>query len=317
MELSQLRYFLTVAGCQNVSAAAKTLYISQPTLSQSISRLENDLGFELFERRKGKIRLSLAGHVFQSHIEHLFINLEQGIKLAREFSNKGPGDITIATSVGGIFEDIIPDYLVKHPTLNLHIYSESNSTISERIIDGKLDFAVATTWTPTQDIEYEIVFGEALYLLLSKKHPLARASSVSLKDLKNERFTVLNSVNDVDIATHICHTHGLFHPNIMLETSEPHLAIGHLRAGISVMLCFPENIRYMGELIDPDEFLLHRLSDQHYQRVFALLRRSGREFGETIRELYDLTKKKLDEINWLAQESIAGFEPRSQPTVLR
>ena len=67
MELSQLRYFIAVAKLGNMSKAAETLFVSQPNLSTSISRLEEEVGVPLFERRRGKIALNQNGELLLFH----------------------------------------------------------------------------------------------------------------------------------------------------------------------------------------------------------------------------------------------------------
>ena len=69
MELSQLRYFIAVAELGNMSKAAETLFVSQPNLSTSISRLEEEVGAPLFERRRGKISLNQNGALLLKNVK--------------------------------------------------------------------------------------------------------------------------------------------------------------------------------------------------------------------------------------------------------
>ena len=75
MDLTQLEYFRVVARYENITRAAKDLYVSQPTLSQSIARLESSLGIELFDRVNGKLHLNDAGRMFLERVNNAFFEL--------------------------------------------------------------------------------------------------------------------------------------------------------------------------------------------------------------------------------------------------
>lgn len=76
MELSQIFYFSKIAKGENIAQAAKELYISQSTLSRSISKLEEELGVHLFERTGNKIRINQFGKRFETHVDRILQELE-------------------------------------------------------------------------------------------------------------------------------------------------------------------------------------------------------------------------------------------------
>lgn len=84
MELSQLRYFIAVAKLGNMSKAAETLFVSQPNLSTSISRLEEEVGVPLFERRRGKIALNQNGELLLKSVEQAVSLLDAGVQAVPE-----------------------------------------------------------------------------------------------------------------------------------------------------------------------------------------------------------------------------------------
>ena len=79
MDLLQLQYFRTIAQYENLTKAAQALFVSQPNLSTSLSRLEEDLGVKLFERRRGKIALTSNGKLFLTYVERVLGELDNGI----------------------------------------------------------------------------------------------------------------------------------------------------------------------------------------------------------------------------------------------
>ena len=104
MELSQLRYFTAVAQLGNMSKAAETMFVSQPNLSTSLSRLEEEVGVPLFERRRGKIILNQSGECFLHHVEQALATLDKGIQEVRGLNVGRCEPLSIACMV----DDTIP-----------------------------------------------------------------------------------------------------------------------------------------------------------------------------------------------------------------
>lgn len=90
MELSQLRYFIAVAKLGNMSKAAETLFVSQPNLSTSISRLEEEVGVPLFERRRGKIALNQNGELLLKSVDRPFHSWTPASRLCGTNTADGP-----------------------------------------------------------------------------------------------------------------------------------------------------------------------------------------------------------------------------------
>ena len=83
MELTQLRYFVAAARCGTMSRAAEELFVSQPNISTSITRLEAELGVPLYDRRRGKITLNEYGEAFLTQVEQVLTLLDDGVKNVR------------------------------------------------------------------------------------------------------------------------------------------------------------------------------------------------------------------------------------------
>ena len=95
MDLSQLKYFLTAAGEENFSNAAKKLYISQPALSRAISRLEEELGVQLFERSSNRVVLNDSGRSFLKYLDKASLELNNGVQAVRRRADVETGYIAM------------------------------------------------------------------------------------------------------------------------------------------------------------------------------------------------------------------------------
>ena len=117
MELSQLRYFIAVAKLGNMSKAAETLFVSQPNLSTSISRLEEEVGVPLFERRRGKIALNQNGELLLKSVEQAVSLLDAGVQAVRNQHSGRPEPLSIVCMTDDT--TLLEHFLLEHPEVNL------------------------------------------------------------------------------------------------------------------------------------------------------------------------------------------------------
>lgn len=108
MDLLQLQYFCTIAEYENITKAAKALFVSQPNLSTSLSRLEDDLGVKLFERRRGKVSLTANGQLFLSYTERVLNELNAGIKAVQAAEHTDYDRLQIPAAVPGSSDPLHP-----------------------------------------------------------------------------------------------------------------------------------------------------------------------------------------------------------------
>lgn len=111
MDLLQLQYFCTIAQYENITRAAKALFVSQPNLSTSLSRLEDDLGVKLFERRRGKVSLTENGQLFLSYAERVLSELNAWNKAVQAAEQANFDQLRVVSSQ----LDFIGEILQKYP----------------------------------------------------------------------------------------------------------------------------------------------------------------------------------------------------------
>lgn len=117
MELSQLRYFIAVAKLGNMSKAAETLFVSQPNLSTSISRLEEEVGVPLFERRRGKIALNQNGELLLKSVEQAVSTPGRRRPGCAEPAQRTAEPLSIVCMTDDT--TLLEHFLLEHPEVNL------------------------------------------------------------------------------------------------------------------------------------------------------------------------------------------------------
>ena len=186
MELRLLQYFLTVVREENISRAAELLYITQPTLSRGIQRLEEELGAQLFIRGR-RITLTDAGVMLRRRAEEV-ASLVDRIEAEFEEKKELAGVISIGTGgfrAFGALPRAMAGFRARWPRVRFRIHTNSSEYIKERIEQGLLDFALLMEPVDVSRFDYIRVTGaERWGLLVPAGSALASRASVSAGDLR-------------------------------------------------------------------------------------------------------------------------------------
>ncbi len=239
MEFHQLRYVCAIAETGSFSRAAERCQIAQPSLSQQVLKLEEDLGTKLFDRLGRSVRLTEAGRAFIPHARSI---LEQ-IETARSSVADKNMDVRGSVSVGAI--PTIAPYLMprftaafakKYPDAKLRIVEETTPVLVESLRDLSLDLAILALPLRHKDLELFPIRTEPLFAVVPKDHPYAGAESLALRDLRGEPFVMLRDghcFRDLSIAA--C-THARITPNIAFESAQFSSLLGMVTAGVGISL---------------------------------------------------------------------------------
>ena len=187
MEIRTLRYFLAVAREENMTRAAETLHVTQPTLSKTLKALEDELGKKLFTRHSFSIRLTEEGVLLRNRAEDL---VSMADKITQEFVTLD--DITGGAISFGLAESHLIQYLAweirefrkQYPDLRYHITSGDTEQVTEKLDKGLLDFAVLAE-VPDAGKYESLAFPEADVwgLVFPADDPLAQKKIIAVDDL--------------------------------------------------------------------------------------------------------------------------------------
>ncbi|MEQ1449881.1 DNA-binding transcriptional regulator HcaR [Acinetobacter lwoffii] len=193
MELRHLRYFITVAEELNFSKAALKLYTAQPSLSQQIKDLEEDVGVKLLNRTKRKVELTEEGAVFLEQARLTLAQADKAIAMARQVSQAKQQMLRIGfvpVAEMKIFPYILPNLRVQNPDLKIELLSLNNNEQMRLLKKGDLDLTFTRHNFNSDEIESQFVIREPLIFLLPKDHPLAKYERIPVKALNGIDFII-------------------------------------------------------------------------------------------------------------------------------
>ena len=193
MELRHLRYFITVAEELNFSKAALKLYTAQPSLSQQIKDLEEDVGVKLLNRTKRKVELTEEGAVFLEQARLTLAQADKAVAMARQVSQAKQQMLRIGfvpVAEMKIFPYILPNLRVQNSDLKIELLSLNNNEQMRLLKKGDLDLTFTRHNFNSDEIESQFVIREPLIFLLPKDHPLAKYERIPVKALNSIDFII-------------------------------------------------------------------------------------------------------------------------------
>jgi LysR family hydrogen peroxide-inducible transcriptional activator len=295
MEIHQLRYFAKVAELGSFTRAAQACFVTQPSLSQQIIKLEAELGRALFERVGRRVLLTDAGRRLKPIAEQI-------LRLLGEVKERIGDDPEAGRLIVGAPPTVVPyflsrvlgEYARRFPKVQVEVVEEVSSVILRKCLDCDLDLAVLPLPVDGQDLRIEPLFDEELFLMLPIGHHLVTRPEVTLDDLREENFILLQEAHCLSgNALGFCQQRR-FQPIVtsrvnQLSTIQELVSLGQ---GVSLI---PE----MARRVDADPRRVYRsLSDDRPMRTLGLVRLAQRQpdhlaerFAETLREMGALERK--------------------------
>ncbi|MFB5677035.1 LysR family transcriptional regulator [Paenibacillus terreus] len=283
MDLLQLRYFQKIARLNHLTQAAQELHITQPSLSQTISKLEKDLGVPLFDRQGRQIRLNKYGEAFLEKVEPALKLLEEGQREVKDMAGLERGTISIDTTFLPLFSDTMNMFRSKFPDVHFRISQVSTMEKRERLLEaGEIDFSISCNPIKRSGIYNMPILTEEIVLTVPITHRFANRQSIKLSEVANEPFIHFKKGHSFREDTdEICRKAG-FAPNIICETDDSKTIIELVRKEIGVAfwlesLLEKENPFHYLRILEPVCRRTYQLtwSEKHYLSVAA---RTFRDF---------------------------------------
>lgn len=197
--LQQLRILKAVATEKNFTKAAEVLYISQPSLSKQIKRLEKNLDILLINRENNKISLTENGKVFLQYSERILALCEESCRALIDLKNGDRGNLTVGASqtIGTyLMPRVLALFAQNYPQIDLKVQVNSTRLIANNVLNREIDIAVVGGEIPNElrkNLTIKHFVEDELSLIISKSHPFAKKKKINKENLYYLNFITLNS----------------------------------------------------------------------------------------------------------------------------
>lgn len=194
MTLTQLSYMIAVAEAGNFTVAAEKVFVTQPTLSMQIQKLEDELGVQIFNRTKKPIRLTNVGEQILKQARNILAEAKRMDDIVAQEKGFIGGEFKL-----GIIPTVMPTllpmflnaFINKHPKINLKIQELNTDSIINQLKEGKIDAGIAATPLKYDNIEERPLYYEPFIGYIPEQHRLNKVEQLMQEDLQDENILVL------------------------------------------------------------------------------------------------------------------------------
>jgi LysR family transcriptional regulator, hydrogen peroxide-inducible genes activator len=285
MELHQLRYFCAIVDTGSFSRAARQTHVSQPSLSQQIRKLEDELGARLFDRLGRSVRLTEIGQTFLPRARAVLRELQAARGDLEQQRDSLGGTLTVGvipTVAPYFLPPVLTQFSRQFPQAEVSVVEEITPVLLERLRAATVDLALLALPIRGHEFEAFPVLTEPMFAALPKKHRLAKMASLSLKDLRAEPFLLLRDGHCFRENALAACDRARLHPQIVFESGQFSSLLSMVAAGMGVSIV-PEMA------IDKKSHCTYiRLADEHADRTIGVVRLRGRSFSRIHKAFFSL-----------------------------
>ncbi|MGL4760564.1 MAG: LysR family transcriptional regulator [Sarcina sp.] len=284
MELLQLKYFQSVAKYENITKAAKELHISQPSLSITIKRLEDELSVPLFNRKGKSLELNPFGKTYLTHVNSILSDLENAKSEILELYGEKNTHISLSATATLFLSGLLKDFLTENLDITMTQTINYEKTIIENLKNRSIDFAITSPPLAENDIKTIELLEEELVVVIPKCHKFSNRESIYLHELKDENFIELTENYSFKKSLRKLFDQAGFLPNIIFEGDVSIISeLLYLKKALCIApisLCLSAY---------NDRFTILRLKDENNTRKIALSYYKGRYQSELSTKFKDFS----------------------------
>ena len=212
MNLRDLKYLVALADLRHFGKAAEACFVSQPTLSTQIRKLEDELGVALVERAPRKVMLTAVGQDVVQRARRIVADVEQMKEAARRSRDPESGSLRLGVfpTLGPyLLPHVVPQLRERFPQLELLLVEEKSDVLLQSLREGKLDAALLALPVHDEQLHAEFLFEEPFVFAAPVRHPLAAQDSLAMSQISDETLLLLEDGHCLrDQALDVCRLSG-------------------------------------------------------------------------------------------------------------
>ena len=289
MELHQLRYVLAIANTGNFTRASEVSFVSQPSLSQQVAKLEKELGHKLFHRLGRRAVPTEAGAVFIERARRIIMEVDNAASEIRDDPLLGR-QITLG-AIQTVAPYLLPSLIKRTrevlPNLQINTYEGFRGDLVDGLIDGRIDLALVSTPLVDTRLSVEPIFREPLLLAVGRTHRLASKRSFTVNDLAEETFIMMGRSSTLtEQVQQFCGEHD-FEPRIGYRCGQVATLKSLVELGLGIAI-LPRLVQHPN---DHGSIVYRHLTDRMPTREIGIVRHLQRYQSRGMAQFIDLIRQ--------------------------
>lgn len=298
MNLKQAHYIKTIAECGSITAAAKKLFVSQPSLSQMLRQVEDDLGLPIFDRSVSPFHITYAGEKFLQAADTILAANTQLENQIREIKQEHSGRLRLGISVTRAMQVIplvVPVFALQYPNVTLELTETGSAKLESLLSKGQVDLVLAAIESTSTQFAFELIERETIGILAGRDTAIARRLSsgtpVELPQAGGDSFVSLTPGHSVRVTQDKLFRRRGFAPHILLETDS--LEVGR-RVALEAGACMLISNIYMDEYVQQKQGKFFPLANYENSRHFYACYRKDEFIPRYTRDFIQITARVLE-----------------------
>jgi DNA-binding transcriptional LysR family regulator len=239
MNLQQIRYFLALADELHFWKTSEKIFITQSALSRHIKSLENELGFELFERDKRNVKLTTAGEFLRAEYAKILTDFESVTRHAKQIAAGEIGTIRVghpASITFSVLPKILHGLAEKHPHVLVQMFEVDVLEVDSSLLAHRIDLAFTRELPKSKELDSKMLMTENFALVVPAGHPVTQAKKADLSSLKDEWFVVPSLAGKSEHAAQLraMFAEAGFSPRVRFESDFGATLLGLVAKGLGV-----------------------------------------------------------------------------------
>lgn len=297
MNIKQAQYIQTIANEGSITAAAKKLYISQPSLSQMVRQVERELGVALFDRTSLPLRLTYAGEKYLECAHTMIVANDRLENQLQDIRQENSGHLRLGISVQRgmrILPQAMPKFIARYPNVSLELRETGSVRMEDLLRYGEIDLAFAALESTSARFDYKLIEKETTGILVGRSSKLAErfesGTAIPLKEAKNEQFVSLKQGHSIRVVQDQLFRMLDIDPKILMEVDSLEMAKRVTVSCGACMLCpdiyFDETVIKQG--------VFYPLKGVENHRHFYACWRKGENLPRYAEDLIEIVTGVLD-----------------------
>ncbi len=260
----QLKLFIALADTGSVTGAARAMHVTQPTASMQLKELSNSIGLPLFEVISKNVHLTAAGKELARTARLMTSEWESFEQLIGNMRglHKGSLKIAVVSTAKYFIPKLLGSFCHQDPEIDIALEVLNRDGVIRRLEQNMDDMYIMSMPPSNIEIDDEIFMPNPLVMIAEKNHSLANVSSISLQDLKNQRFILREIGSGTRMATNLHFKKNKFHPDVRMELGSNEAikkaVAGGLGIGVMSMHALDESyIQNELSILDVKDFPIH------------------------------------------------------------
>lgn len=296
MQIGQLRAFLAVAEQRHFTRAARELGMAQPSVSAHVRRLESELGNELFDRRRGDLRLTVAGEALLPFARRILADVDAAASELSQVGGLARGRLAIGATPS-LAATLVPPVLARfhaaYPGIELALREAGSMELVAALVEGAVDIALVILPVRHEALETQALLREELVVAVARTHPLAKRRTIAMTDLRDVPLVMFRQGYDLRSATEAACRAAGFAPTFAVEGGEMGGVLRLTAAGLGAAIVPSLVVEPRGPL------RAVRIARSSLTRTIGIAHRRDRRLSAAGQELIETFRSLVRDRSWL------------------